>query len=289
MVTTPPSVLALLRLASVLGVGGAGCAFALFTVRAYLVVARRKLAAYHDALVRECSFLRLAIAPRHLLFGQAALVALALLALALGNPLAASVVVLPALCLQPVLGMRRARRIAELESQLDAWLRGLAAALRATPALGDALEYSLGLVASPLRDELETLVKEHKLGTPLDEGLTRMGRRIGSRSLQTALATLRIGLRTGEISRGSLERSASTLREMARLEGVVRVKTAEGKAQGFVLALLPLPMVALFRYVNPTYLLPLIEEPRGHLVMGCAFLCWFSSLVLTRRILDVDL
>jgi tight adherence protein B len=86
-----------------------------------------------------------------------------------------------------------------------------------------------------------------------------------------------------------LERAAGTLREMARLEGVLRTKTAEGKAQTFVLALTPFPLVGLLHSLNPGFLAPLLVSTRGHLLLALALLCWISSLLLARRILRVDL
>jgi tight adherence protein B len=275
-------------LAVVAGGGGAACWAVLFLV-GRLSSARHGLLRYEQALHRDLSFLRVPISARQVLAAQGALcLASGCVSLTL-PPLLASLTLLPVVCVAPVLQTRRAHRIAALEEQLDGWLMGLASVLRATPSLGEAIEFSLGLVVSPLRDELETLVKEQKLGTPLEEALHRLGDRVGSQTVKSALGTLRIGRRTGGDISAILERSAGTLREMARLEGVVRVKTAEGKAQAYVLGFLPFPLVALFHQVNPDFLRPLIEQSRGQWVGLCALLVWGVAVALTRRFLRVDL
>jgi tight adherence protein B len=235
------------------------------------------------------AFLRLPLSASHLVAVQGLMLGAAFILMCVGSVLVASFLIVPPLSTKPVLQARRARRVAEMESQLDSWLTGLASTLRATPALGEAIEYSVALVACPLRDELDTLLKELRLGTPLESTLRRMGERIGSKTVMTALATLRIGQRTGGDLSRILESSASTLREMARLEGVVRVKTAEGKAQASVLAILPFPVVAMLNYLNPGFLQPLTEGARGHAVIACSLLLWAVSLWTTRRILHVDL
>jgi tight adherence protein B len=250
---------------------------------------KARLTAYASEVTQEVVLLRLPFRSRAVLGCQATLLASAALCLLLGTPLLASVLILPTFSVLPILHARRARRVTAMEQQLDGWLGGLAATLRATPALGEAIEYSLTLVGSPLADELDTLLKELRLGTPLDSALVRMGERIGSRTVQSALGTLRIGQRTGGDIPKILERSAAALREMARLEGVVRVKTAEGKAQASVLALLPFPVIALFHHINPTFLAPLVQHPRGYAVIAVATVLWLSSLVVTRRILRVDI
>jgi tight adherence protein B len=271
---------------------GLGCGAAVFSWFALLegrAFIWQRASSHLAELTREVSFLRLQLSARHIALAQLGLFLLALGALLAKHPLLASLAALPALGVKPWLQVQRAKRVSALEQQLDGWMVGLASALRATPALGEGIEYSLTLVANPLHEELDFLVKEQRLGTPLDEALVRMGQRIRSRTLQTALGTLRIGQRTGgEISK-ILERSAGTLREMARLEGVIRVKTAEGKAQAYVLGLMPFPLVALFQYINPEFLLPLVEKPRGHVVIAAAVVAWLLSLVATRRILRVDI
>jgi tight adherence protein B len=264
-------------------------ALAVAVVHIHVASIRASLAKHVNDLARELAFLRLPLRALDLFRLQAGLLGLALLALVWGQHLLASLLMLPALVVSPMLQARRARRIADMEQQLDSWLSALASTLRATPALGEALEYTLTLVPSPLRDELDVLLKELKLGVPLDAALSRMAERIGSKTVTTALSALRIGQRTGGDISKIVERSASALREMARLEGVVRVKTAEGKAQAAVLALLPFPLISLLTYLNPGFLAPLVRGPRGYTVIAAACALWCLSLLVTRRILRVDL
>ena len=107
--------------------------------------------------------------------------------------------------------------------------------------------------------------------------------------MQTALASLRIGQRTGGQLPDILERSAQALREMARLEGVVRTKTAEGKAQAYVVGVIPFPLVALLHYIDPGFLNPLLVSARGHLVLAAALVLWLLSIVVAKKVLRVDI
>jgi tight adherence protein B len=251
--------------------------------------AERALTRYEARLARHLGYLRVRVTARRIVCMQAALLSLGLLAFALRSYVAASLLVASAFSASPWLTYQRSRRTTLIEAQLDGWLFGLASTMRATPAPGQAIAYSAALVASPLRDELETLVKEQKLGTSLDEALARMGGRIGSRAVQSALGTLRIGQASGGDIPEILERSAATLREMARLEGVVRTKTAESKAQAWLLAILPFPLIALLNYLDPGFLAPLLNNLRGSAVIALAVALWLSSILVARRILDVDI
>jgi tight adherence protein B len=244
---------------------------------------------YERALARDLAYLRLGQRARPI-----ALLQLGLFALLVGCAMMkayglASVLLTLAAAPRPWLRFQRARRTTQIEAQLDGWLFGLASVLRATPAPGQAIEYSLALVVPPLREELETLRKEQRLGSALDEALSRMGARIGSRALQSALGTLRIGQASGGDLPDILERSAATLREMARLEGVIRTKTAESKAQAWLLVVLPFPLIALVHWLDPSFLAPLLHGLRGALVLAAALFLWLASIFVARRILDVDI
>ena len=247
------------------------------------------LARHERALKRDLAFLRLPIDARRVLLAQAMALLFAAALAGIGCPLAASSLVVLPLAVRPWLGVRRARRVSALEAQLDGWLAHLANTLGATPALSEAIAYSVTLTSAPLADELDLLTREVALGTPLDEALGRFSARVQSRTVESALSALRIGRRTGGDLPAILRRSAKALREMARLEGVVREKTAEGKAQAFVVAAIPFPMVALLHFLDPAMLRPLVASLRGWLVLALALSLWGAAIALARKVLDVDI
>jgi tight adherence protein B len=76
---------------------------------------------------------------------------------------------------------------------------------------------------------------------------------------------------------------------MNRLMGVVRSKTAEGKAQLWLLVTLPVAVIFLFDLVSDGYFAPLTQSAAGFTVIIAAFVLWVSSLVLARKVLAVDL
>lgn len=188
-----------------------------------------------------------------------------------------------------VLRRLRQRRTSRIEEQLDGFLLALAHSLRATPALGDGLRCTADIVAPPLADELQLLLREHELGTPLDRALENMAARVRSPIVSAALSALRIARSAGGDFVHTLERSAATLREMARLEGVVRTKTAEGRAQTVAVSLLPLPTLYIIDLVSPEILEPLWTTDAGHVVLAIAFLIWVVAILAARRISQVDI
>jgi tight adherence protein B len=248
------------------------------------------LRGYHAQLDWDLRFLKADFNGRQAIWAQA-LVSAALIAATVIRDqwLYASLIPLVLYLPQGMLAQRRLMRVVALETQVDSWLVILANALRATPALGEALASSARLVASPLSDELGLVMREYQLGAPLDVALRTMVVRLKSRTVNVALGTLRIARTTGGNLPDTLETSAAALREMARLDGVVRTKTAEGKAQATVVAVMPFPLVGLLNYLNPKLLEPLWSTLEGYGIIAGASVLWLLAVLWARKILDVDI
>ena len=218
-----------------------------------------------------------------------AIAALAALAVLVDLPywyaFAALVAAAPAVLIER---MRR-QRVEAIDQQLDGFLLALANALKATPSLGDAFTSVQRLIPPPLQQEVELAVKEMRVGSTLDQAVLFMAGRIGSRQVDSALSALLIGRQIGGNLPKILDTTAGSLREMGRLEGVVRTKTAEGKAQLWVLAVFPIVLMLAFNGVKEGYFDPLTQSITGYVVTALALVFWISSLVVARRILDVDI
>jgi tight adherence protein B len=183
----------------------------------------------------------------------------------------------------------RKERVELIEKQLDGFILALANALKTTPSIGAAFNSISAILQDPTRQEIELCVKEIKVGSTLDQALLHMAARVGSRQLDTALSSVLIGRQVGGNLPKVLEQVAATLREMARLEGVVRTKTAEGKMQLWVLGALPAALFFALNYAWPGYFIPMTKSIIGYLVLFMCGASWVSALVLARKVLAVDI
>jgi tight adherence protein B len=188
-----------------------------------------------------------------------------------------------------VIERMRRKRVLAIEQQLDGFLMSLANALKSTPSLGDAFVSIQRLIPYPMRDEVELAAKEMRIGSTLEQALLVMAGRIGSRQVDSALSAILIGRQIGGNLPRVLDATAAALREMARLEGVVRTKTAEGKTQLWVLALFPLVLMVAFNAVKEGYFAPLTQSFIGYLLVVVALMFWVASIIVARNILDVDI
>lgn len=279
----------LLALASLMALGGCGSLvyLAFSTDTSPLDVL---LGGYPERLGRKTSFLLYRYDGRRVARAQliALLVSFGLLAVTQHVSFAAVgllVAVVPPL----VLWKRQVARIALLERQLDAWLLMLANALKATPSVGEAIASTVSLVPKPFSEELDILVKELRLGTPLDRAIQALARRINSSVISGALATLLVARQTGGDLPRTLERAAAALRESARLEGVLRTKTAEGRGQVLVLASIPFILCFIIAWLDRSWFDPMLSHHVGRAILGACAVVWSVAALWAHQIAGAEL
>ena len=247
---------------------------------------------YSAALERSLSRLFVFRPGREIALAQLSLLLCASVgALLLSLPLAWLVVLTLGIALVPSLWLRNAirRRAGQIDEQVEAFLVCTANALKSRPAVGDALESVLRLTPNPLRQELELAIKQMHVGSSVDEALLQMSTRVAGKNLDTALSAILIGRQVGGHLPTVLETTAAAMREMDRLEGVIRTKTAQERSQMWVLALFPVVLVFAFNWISRGYFEPMTTSVAGLLATGAALVLWGGSIVAARRILAVDL
>ena len=218
-----------------------------------------------------------------------ALFVVLLLAVSVALPLWYIWLVLIALAPYYYIEKKRRERIEKIEEQLDGFLVGLANALKSIPSISSAFVSVQPILQAPLRDEVELAIKEMRVGSTLDQALLSMAGRVGSRQLDAALSAILIGRQLGGNLPTILETTANTLREMARLEGVIKTKTAEGKVQMWVMAATPFVMIVGLDWVFPGYFTVLQESLIGYALAFFAGAFWLASLLVAHKVLSVDI
>ncbi len=198
---------------------------------------------------------------------------------------AALIVLAPRLWLFQKLKKRRA----EIELQLNSFNIALANALRASPSLGKALKRAEDVAQGALAEELRIVLKELRLGATVDQSLLNLAARVGSVSLDAIISALLIGRQIGGRIPDILESTASTLREMERLEGVIRSKTSEAKGQLWLMALAPGAIFLIFDSMQPGYFDILTSSAAGLMLLAVAIAAWGASILAARKILSLEI
>ncbi len=240
----------------------------------------------HASLRVGLAFVRAEISAGQVLGFQAGALLVGLVGLGAGFP-ALGLCLLGALLPPVLLERARRERVRKIESQVEGWLAGLSRALESAPSLGEAIQVSETMCDAPLREEIGLITREMQLGRSLERALSAFEERARSRTLTLALSTLRVGRSTGGDLPRVLRTASASLRELARLEGVIRAKTAEGRAQAWVISCVPVPLYFGIQLSDPDYFRPLEETVTGHILLGVAVLLWILAGFFARQILAV--
>lgn len=204
----------------------------------------------------------------------------------LGIAMAMFVLVLVA----PYLAYRwlKARRRQALVRQLPDVAAALAAALRAGLSLSQALEQVVKFQPRPSSQEFSLMLREHRLGIPLDRALLGLADRIGTRDFHILVATLGIARDLGGGLAEALERFSAMLRRRLALEDRIRALTAQGRLQGLIMGALPILLGGVLMMMEPQTMGALFREPVGWGVCALVVALEAAGFVLIRRIVNIE-
>lgn len=198
--------------------------------------------------------------------------------------LAAAVsIFLPLLMLQ----VKRNRRMIKFDQGLPDALDLMSRALRAGHSVSAAIEIVAEEGMEPLRSEFARVRQQQTLGLPNRDALLQLGRRVASTDLQVVITAMLVQKETGGNLVEILERTASVLRDRLRIQGEVRVRTAQGRLTGTILCLLPVVMYALINLANPGYTRVLVDDPVGRKLTYVGIAMIAMGALLIRKIVRI--
>jgi tight adherence protein B len=220
------------------------------------------------------------------LAGSAAVAAAAVLRLgaALGLVLAPVAMAGPYLSLL----IARSRRSEKLSEQLPEALEMMSRSLRAGHALTSAFEIVATEMPEPVSVEFGRAFESQRLGLPVDRAIVQMTERApGNRDLKIFAVSSVIQRETGGNLAEILGNIAETIRARYRFYGKLRALTAEGRASGVILGLLPVVVGVLVRVVNPEYFLVLLS-PNGRFILAFSVGIWIVGVFWLVKLTKVD-
>ena len=190
----------------------------------------------------------------------------------------------------PVIWMERekSKRKKALNDQLDATLQSMANTILVTQNLEDAFATIAQHFDPPISQEADIVVKQVRLGTPMDEALRDFAGRCHSRNVDAIVTALTVGRQTGGELPKVLETTAGVLRETMRVEGVMESKTSEGKAQVWVMGMLPFVFGGALQIIDPEWMQPLFKDPIGWAIIMFACFLEAVGIALVRKFTRID-
>lgn len=190
----------------------------------------------------------------------------------------------PWLFARHITSQRRKRFVYQLPDALLA----LGSALRAGCTLSRGLELMAERQPAPLSQEFTIVLAENRVGRPLAESLDEMHRRIGAPELQLMNTAVNVSRRVGGNLADTLEALARTLQEKAHVEAKIDALTSMGRAQGWVVGLLPIFIGLVLYQQQPERMSLLFTQWYGWIVLGVVAAMMTVAAWMIRKIVNID-
>lgn len=185
------------------------------------------------------------------------------------------------------LRMKRRARLNRFVLVLPDAIDLLGRALRAGHAVTAAIEMVSREIADPVGTEFRRVFDEQNFGLPMREALLNLARRVPVDDLHFLVTAMLVQKETGGNLAEVLDKAGAVIRERSRLQGQLRIYTAQGKMTGWILGLLPFIVFALMNTLNPSYTHIMLDDPTGRMWIWIGLALMAIGVWFIRRIVDI--
>src|SRR4029077_300624 len=158
---------------------------------------------------------------------------------------------------------RQRRRLKALNHQLPDTMSLLSNALKAGLSLPQAIEATGRNTVAPIADELGRVIREMNIGNSTERALTNMVRRTGSEDMDLIVTAITIQAAVGGNLARILDSISHTIRQRVQIKGQISAMTAQARASGWVITLLPVILAEILYLITPSYLRPMFHDQVG--------------------------
>jgi len=179
---------------------------------------------------------------------------------------------------------RQGRRLRTFNTRLPDTLSLLSNALKAGLSLPQAIESVANNAAPPISDELSRVMRETKLGTSTPAALMNMVRRVGSEDLDLIVTAIAIQSSVGGNLARILDGISHTIRQRVQMKSQIGAMTAQMRASGWIITLLPFIVAGVLNVITPSYFRVMFTDPAGRVLLALALASIVIGNVFVRRI-----
>lgn len=180
------------------------------------------------------------------------------------------------------------KRKQSINAALPDSLAQIAGAMRAGATFQTALETMTQETKGPISQEFSLMLKEQRLGKTLDESLDNLAERIQTEEMDLVVTATQISRSVGGNLAEIFMRLSETLRKKMEMEGKIKALTAQGKLQGWVVAMLPFGIIFALFYIEPEAISPIFTSLLGWVFLGVILIMEVLGGLMIRKIVNID-
>jgi tight adherence protein B len=180
----------------------------------------------------------------------------------------------------------RAARVAKFQDQLEGALRTLAGGVRVGLGIRQAIILVGEQSREPIRHEFTRLVGLTNMGVSILEAFDQLTLRMTNPETSMLTRVIRVQSQTGGDLASVLENLAGTIRDRRKLRRRISAITAQGRATGWLLGLLPVGVGTFIVVSQPSLRDAMLHTPVGQIFLGIALgldaLAIFTLMKITK-------
>ena len=214
---------------------------------------------------------------------------LALLLYLISKSMIIAVVFLPIGFIIPdlIIGSKKSKRMAKINSQLPEALNVISNGLRAGFSFTQAIGIVTNEISGPISEEFSKVIRDNSLGKPLEEALTNMSERTDDEDLDMVITALIIQRQVGGNLAEVLDTISETIRERVRIKGEIKTLTAQGRISGGIVSLLPFALAIALSVISPGYLNVLFTSFIGKLMIIAGITLQLIGIFILSKLIDI--
>jgi len=186
-------------------------------------------------------------------------------------------------------------RIRKFDDQLGDMLNLMTNGLRAGYSTMQAMEAVSRELPAPISDEFRRVVQEIQIGIAMEKALENVLRRIPSEDLDFVVTAINVQREVGGNLSEILDTISFTIRERVRIKGEIRVMTANVRASGTILSLIPVGLALALWFISPEYIgsffdpNPILPQPLcGFIAVGVIIAMITAGYFVMQKIADIE-
>lgn len=187
-----------------------------------------------------------------------------------------------------ILAKKQRERILQFNENLPDMITTIVGSLRAGFSFPQALKTVAEEAGSPIKEEMETVLREMQYGSSIEDSLNDLKERMPSEDLDLMIQAILIQRQVGGNLATVLDKIVETIRDRTKIQRQITTLTAQGKLSGIVIGLLPLLLGVAIYLIEPSYMGTLFHHPVGIALVIGGVVSGVLGFVLIRKITTIE-
>jgi tight adherence protein B len=179
-------------------------------------------------------------------------------------------------------------RVMKFNETLPDMISTIIGSLRAGFSFLQALKTVVEEASSPIKDEMESVLKEMQYGRSLEDSLNDLLERMPSEDLDLMIQAILIQRQVGGNLATVLDKIVETIRERTKIHRQISTLTAQGRLSGIVIGLLPIILGFVIYLMQPTYIGTLFHNPIGIIMLIAGGISGIIGFLMIKKITTIE-